>query len=59
MKYFDNTINITDGRAKSLLNNQHITIKLKTKSGKEYSGKLKLKINKVNDKNYINFEPIK
>lgn len=59
MKYFDNIIKITDTRAKTLLNNKDITVKLTAKSGKEYSGKLKLKINKVGDKIFVNFEPIK
>lgn len=59
MKYFDNIIKITDTRAKTLLNNKDITVKLTAKSGKEYSGKLKLKINKVGDKIFVNFEPVK
>ena len=59
MKYFDNILKITKTRAKNLINGKDVSFKLKGKTGKEYEGNLKLKINKVNDKIYINFETVK
>lgn len=59
MKYFENTLKITKTRAKNLLSGKAVSFKLKSKTGKEYEGSLKLKINKINDKTYINFEAAK
>lgn len=59
MKHFDNILKITKTRAKNLIAGKKVSFKLKTASGKEYEGDLKLKINKINDKVYINFESVK
>lgn len=59
MKHFSNTLKITDSRARKLLSGKSVSFKLKTKDGKDYEQNLKIKINKVNDKTYVNFEAIK
>ncbi len=52
-KHYDNKIKITKTKAKSLLNKSGKAVfKLKNKSGKEYEGYLKIKLNG----DYINFE---
>lgn len=56
MKHFNNTLKITDSKAKKLLSGKAVSFKLKTKDGKDYEKSLKIKINKVNDKIYVNFE---
>lgn len=56
MKHFNNTLKITDSKAKKLLSGKAVSFKFKTKDGKDYEKSLKIKINKVNDKIYVNFE---
>lgn len=51
-RYFDNTIRITTAKAKALLSGKHALFTLRNKSGKEYEGYLKLKVNGK----YANFE---
>ena len=53
MKYFNNTLKITESRAETLLSGGHVAFTLKSKGGKDYKGYLKLKINGE----YVNFEP--
>ncbi len=51
-RYFDNTLRISATKAKALLSGKHALFTLKSKTGKEYDGYLKLKVNGK----YANFE---
>lgn len=60
MKHYKSTLEITDEKAKTLLNNEPTFFTtLIGKDGLEFEGKLKLKINRILNKNYVNFEYIK
>ena len=60
MKHYQNILKLSDSIVKKLLKNEPVEFQLtNSKTGKEYTGKLKIKINNVNGKNYINFENYK
>lgn len=56
MKHYNQEINLTKTKIKTLLKGEKILVTLKSKEGKTYDTYLKLKINKVAEKQYINFE---
>ena len=52
MKYYNNTLKITETKAKKLLSDGRAVFKLKSKSGNKYEAYLKLTLNGK----YVNFE---
>lgn len=55
MKHFNNTLKISDSKAKKLIEGKEVLFKLKSSKGNEYEAYLKLKLNGK----YINFEQTK
>lgn len=56
IRYFSDSINMTDAKVKALLEGKEIHAQLTSKAGKKYQAKMKLKVGMKDDRHYANLE---